>query len=164
MRSSFGPKTVSTYLDNRLLRQIGGYLDASARLRAEWAANVQAPLGTHVYPLTYESGHLRLAAQTAVWASRARLQQTKLLNDLRKRPFFRGLRSVKIQVQPPGASVPVAGHARNANEGAGRRVSRLKPHVAALVRDVASVVTDPELRAALESLAGSNERAPTKTK
>ncbi len=164
MRSSFGPKTLSAYLDNRLLRQIGGYLDASARLRAEWLANVEAPLGTHVHPLSYDGGHLRLGAETAAWASRARMQQTKLLNELRRRPFFRGLRSVKVQVRPPGATAPGPTRADPGLATEARSASRLSPYVASLVRDVAAGVDDAELRAALERLAGRAARVPTRTK
>jgi len=151
MRSSFGPKSLSAYLGNRLLRQLGAHLDESARLRAEWMANVEGALAAHVTPLGYESGQLRLAAATPAWASRTRMQQTSLLKQLRKRPFFRELRGIKIRVQPAGASPAGVSPGKPAIESA--RISRLSPDVATLVRDVAAGITDPLLREALERLA-----------
>jgi len=133
------------------LRQLGAHLDDSARLRAEWMANVEAPLAAHVAPLGYELGQLRLGAATPAWASRARMQQTTIMKQLRKRPFFRELRGIKIRVQPVGESSPGVASAKS---GVGAsRVSRLSPSVAAFVRDVAGEITDPSLRAALERLA-----------
>jgi len=165
MRSSFGPKSLAAFLENKLLRQLGAHLDESARLQAEWLANVEGPLGAHVHPVGYESGQLRLVAETPAWASRARMQQTNLLHQLRKRPFFRGLRSVRIRVQPPGASIPAMPGPIPRQPATVEKASRLNPRVAALVRDIAVGIEDSALREALERLAGPAVRAPTtKTK
>jgi hypothetical protein len=100
----------------------------------------------HSEPTNFEGGRLTVTVRSPAWASRLRQQEAGLVRSLRADPVFRGLRDIKVRIQPTD---PVMKPMPTPMRGP----SRIPSQAARLVRSVAETVTDPQLRAALERLA-----------
>lgn len=100
----------------------------------------------HSEPTNFEGGRLTITVRSPAWASRLRQQEAGLVRILRVDPVFRGLRDIKVRVQPTDPVMKLT-------PAPLRGPSRIPSQAARLVRSVADTVTDPQLRAALERLA-----------
>jgi hypothetical protein len=132
-------------LSSEILRRFGGDLDGVGTLRARWHALIGEPTAGHSEPTLYEGGRLTVTVRSPAWASRVRQKEAGLMRALRADPAFRGLRELRVRIQPTDPVVkPAAAPAR--------RPSRISPRAARMVQSVAASVSDPDLRAALERL------------
>lgn len=137
-------------LSTEILRRFGGHLDGVGTLRARWHALVGEPMAGHSEPTLYEGGMLTVTVRSPAWASRLRQQEAGLVHVLRADPRFRGLRELRVRIQPTDPVLkPVTLQAQ--------APSRISPAAARMVRGVAATVVDDDLRAALERLAGVSD-------
>jgi hypothetical protein len=145
-----GFKTINN-LSAEILRRFGGQLDRLGSLRARWHRLVGEPMAGHSEPTCFEGGRLTVTVPSPAWASRLRQQEAGLVRTLRADAEFRGLRDIKVRVQPTDPAIKFSPATTQAP-------SRISSQAARLVRSVAETVSDPHLRAALERLADASAR------
>ena len=104
------------------------------------AAREQLQLGN------YEQGVLTLVLADAAWATRLRYQQEQLVRQLAQHAEFASLQRIRLKIRPP------AGVA-DADDGTERRY--LSGTASEHIRHYADSIDDPQLRAALQRLAGN---------
>jgi len=132
-------------LSSEILRRFGGDLDGVGTLRVRWHALIGEPTAGHSEPTLYEGGRLTVTVRSPVWASRLRQKEAGLMRALRADPAFRGLRELRVRIQPTDPAVkPITVQPA--------RPSRISARAARMVKSVAASVSDPDLRAALERL------------
>lgn len=131
----------TTPLLHRLLKQAEqlSRLQELVYLYLAPAARDQLQLGNYV------EGTLSLIVSDAGWATRLRYQQERLMAQLRQHSEFAGLQRVRIRVRPAGQPTDTAGETRR----------YLSETASEQIRQDAAHVTDPQLKAALERLAGN---------
>jgi hypothetical protein len=134
-----------------LLRRFGGHLDGLGTLRARWFELVGEPMAGHSEPTLYEGGTLTVTVGSPAWASRLRQQEPGLVRALKGDPLFRGLRQLRVRIQPTDPVVKASPLRTQAP-------SRISGKAARMVRSVAETVSDPELRAALERLGNADDK------
>lgn len=137
-------------LSAEILRRFGGHLDGIGTLRARWHGLVGEPMAGHSEPTLYEGGRLTVTVPSPAWASRLRQQETGLMRALRTELAFRGLRELRVRIQPTDPIV-------KPTPAPTRLPSRISPAAARMVKSVAETVSDLDLRAALERLAGARD-------
>lgn len=106
-----------------------------------------APLNEHCSVLNFRDTTLVLAADSPVWAARLRFHTAQLVKQLSGHQTVT-VRTVRIRVQPP--SKPHTPEHRPAASGPSARG-------AAVIRQAASSISDPELKSALLRLASSHK-------
>lgn len=139
-------KTIGAFSREALAR-LGVRPEERAALESLWCRHIQPPLSAHTRPLRYAHGTLGVQADSPVWASRLRHYEQELLAQLRREPYFKDLRVIRVRVNP-SQGAPSVGRPNPT-----RRPNRLSADSARAIRSVADGVTDPTLRAALERLA-----------
>jgi hypothetical protein len=137
-------------LSSEILRRFGGHLDGVGTLRARWHALVGEPMAGHSEPTLYEGGRLTVTVRSPAWASRLRQQEPGLMRTLRADASFRGVRELRIRIQPTDPIVKPTPVPTSSP-------SRISPAAARMVKSVAATVSDVDLRAALERLAGAHD-------
>jgi predicted nucleic acid-binding Zn ribbon protein len=145
------PRKMGSLLDNGLLKRLGVPADVSdlAAITLAWRAVVGEPLASHVYPIRCHEGTLVLRAGSALWVNKVRHQQQTLLAQLREHSTFREMTALEIRVA--AAERPVRAQSE-------RSALTLSAGTRQLLSAVAGDIADPELRAALERLAGPRGR------
>lgn len=152
-----GPRSIRSHLQSDLLQRLGRELDESSRLGLVWSRVLSGALADHTRPRHYEQGRLTVSVPSTAWASRLRQQQTSLIERLQREPGLTGLRELVVQISPKGES-DTSAELRALADSTRRPPTRLTAKTARLLREVAERVSDPELRAALERLAGKADR------
>lgn len=140
---------------SRLLEGRGelGSLMRSARLieraQAHLRDHLPAELAEHLHVGGYRDGRLTLLTDRAVWLTRLRYEQARLLELLHQLPGFEAVTGFHFKVRPVRpVKVPP------------RQVRHLPVHAADELSSCAADVEDPRLRQALERLAAHAERKP----
>lgn len=142
-----GSKRLADCLPDSLRSALSRRLDEDSRLRHAWHSRVREPLASHAHPVRYAAGLLFVHVDTAAWASRLRHEMATLVPALRASPMFRDLVNVRFRVIPKASEAP-------AGTGGRSKPTRLSAAAAKVVRQTASTIGDPGLRAALQRLAG----------
>ncbi|PMR79508.1 DUF721 domain-containing protein [Halomonas urumqiensis] len=137
----------------RLLQGHGelGSLMRMARLieRAQQHLRDHLPeeVGEHLHVGGYQGGRLTLITDSAVWLTRLRYEQRRLLDLLHQLPGFEAVTGFHFKVRPVRpAKAPV------------RQVCELPASAADELSSCAADVDDPRLKRALERLASHAER------
>lgn len=91
----------------------------------------------------YDDGVLTLILADAVWITRLRYQQERLVQQLRQHAEFSGLQRIRLKVRPAGDAPPVLHEERR----------YLSDTASQNIRQGAEGIEDPELREALQRLA-----------
>ena len=104
------------------------------------AAREQVQLGN------YEQGVLPLVLADAAWATRLRYQQEQLVRQLAQHPEFAGLQRIRLKIRPTATTT-------DEDDNAERRY--LSGAASEHIRHYADAIEDPQLRAALQRLAGN---------
>lgn len=146
-----GTKTIGLF-SREVLARLGIRLDEAVALQSLWVKHVQGPLAEHVRPVRYAQGVLSLRTDSPVWASRLRQFEPELIGRLKSEEYLRGLRALRLRVDPSCAAPPTRGVNRRAVPA---RPSR---QAAAAIRSTAEAIADPELRAALQKLAKHTDK------
>lgn len=145
-----GTKSIGLF-SREVLARLGIRLDEAVALQSLWVKHVPGPLAEHVRPVRYAQGVLSLRTDSPVWASRLRQFEPQLIGQLRSEEYLRGLRALRLRVDPSGTALPPP------TPGATRRrravPARPSKQAAAAIRSTAEAIADPELRAALQKLA-----------
>jgi hypothetical protein len=146
------PRKLGSFLSSDTLDGLGMPRDLRdlPQIVAAWSSTVDAPLAQHVTPARYHDGCLSLRADSPVWASKIRHQQADIVARLRNNPALRQLTLLKVQIEPLQISRP-----RAAPKPVVRYPSK---GTVTLLEQVASDITDPGLRAALQRLARDARR------
>lgn len=130
-----------------------GTLMRTARLieRAQRQLREQLPeeLAEHLHVGGFSDGRLTLITDRAVWLTRLRYEQPRLLEALRRLPGFEAVAGFHFKVRPvrPPKVPP-------------RQVRHLPAGAADELSSCAADVADPRLKRALERLASHAEREP----
>ncbi len=114
---------------------------------ALWRDAVGARIAERAFPITLEDGVLLLRVPTSVWANELSLLSDEVRSRLKERGVT--VRELRFRV---GAVPPV-------ERPAERRIARAVPTIREVPEELARVlasVSDPELRAAIESAAAAN--------
>jgi hypothetical protein len=139
----------------RLLQGHGelGSLMRMARLieRAQQHLRDHLPeeLASHLHVGGFRDGRLTLITDRAVWLTRLRYEQPRLLTLLHELPGFEAVHGFTLKVRPVRpVKAPL------------RQVRHLPARAADEIASCAADVTDPRLKRALERLAAHAEREP----
>ncbi|MFG6178076.1 DUF721 domain-containing protein [Halomonas sp. THAF12] len=111
--------------------------------------HLPAELGDHMFVGGFHQGRLTVITDRAVWLTRLRYEQARLLALLHELPGFSAVTGFDFKVRPvrpPKAPV--------------RQTRRLPASAADELTSCAEDVTDPRLKSALERLASHAEREP----
>lgn len=100
-----------------------------------------APLRDHVHCAVLRSDHLLLLVESAAWATRVRMEQTRILAAVHSL----GMAATSVTAKVASMPVPSGDSAASA-----RPLSR---HAAETIRASASAIADPDLRALFLELA-----------
>ncbi|XKE46750.1 DciA family protein [Halomonas organivorans] len=106
-------------------------------------------LGEHLFVGGFHQGRLTLITDRAVWLTRLRYEQPRLLGLLHQLPAFAAVTGFDLKVRPvrPPKAPP-------------RQTRRLTSRAADELSSCAADVDDPGLKRALERLASHAEREP----
>jgi hypothetical protein len=129
------------------LRELGMPSDVVRlpEINAAWMEIVGAAFAEHVHPVRYAAGKLMLRASSTVWVSKVRHSHQTLSQALRQQPIFR------LEVR----AAPLERRQQKTTQRTRQSLSAATRH---LLDTVATDITDPGLRAALERLARKTER------
>jgi hypothetical protein len=144
--SAPAPRRLGSYITPNTLFDMGmpRDLEQLPQVCAAWAQAAGETLSQHVVPMRYSDGCLRLQADSSVWMSKVRYQQSALIARLRAHPLLSELRSLKLRVAPVQQARPAAPRMASAR--------RPSPDMVAMLRQVAEDIADPGLREALRRL------------
>lgn len=117
-----------------------------SRLQAILHAYLAPAAQPHCLLANYQDGCLTLTVSDAMWATRLRYQQKKLLGQLSQHAEFNGLQHIQFKVSPNITAVSERQGPRQDISDPAREHIRLS----------AEAIEDPELKAALERLALRN--------
>jgi hypothetical protein len=142
-------------LPNSIARLLEGKTLAPLLRHAERLRNVARilhhllppSLQDHCQVVNLRDGVLHLGVDSPAWASRLRFQIPKILKELGAYPGL-GINALRVRVVPAGRSL---------SKPASR--PRLSPQSARLLRQTATGLSDPRLRAALLKLASRGEKS-----
>jgi hypothetical protein len=146
-----GPKNVGAHLPDAVRNRVGVHLDKISNLLAHWKAQIGEPLASHSYPVSYQGGRLSLRADTSAWASRVRHDHGKIIEQLKRDPFFHDLAELYVRVLPERAAARRQREAQITMQAP----SRISANAASLIQSVADGIADPMLRRSLIRLAGA---------
>lgn len=149
-----GPKNVGAHLPDAMRNRVGVHLDKVSNLLAHWKAHIGEPLASHSYPVSYERGRLSLRADTSAWASRVRHDHGKIIEQLKRDPYFHDLAELYVRVLPERAKA----RREPKPQIEVQPPSRISSSAATLIKSVADGITDPALRRSLIRLAGAPEK------
>lgn len=130
-----------------------GSLMRTARLieRAQQHLRAQLPeeVAEHLFVGGFRDGRLTLITDRAVWLTRLRYEQDRLLKELRRLPGFEAVTGFSLKVRPVRPVRPPL-----------RQVRHLPAQAADELTRCAEDTGDPRLKAALQRLAAHAEREP----
>ncbi|GEK71714.1 hypothetical protein HHA04nite_02580 [Halomonas halophila] len=111
--------------------------------------HLPSELGEHLFVGGFHQGRLTVITDRAVWLTRLRYEQSRLLSLLHELPGFAAVTGFDFKVRPVRpAKVPP------------RQTRHLPAHAADELSSCAADVEDPTLKRALERLASHAERDP----
>lgn len=113
-----------------------------------WFEVVGPQAAAHLRPVRYRAGELMIHADGAIWSNWMRVRQAELLKRLAGREPLTGLRRLSVRI------VPIPGNAAGTARMAAPRPRPMTNRTRDLIEDTAQGLADPELRDALERLAG----------
>ncbi len=120
-----------------------------ARAQQHLRNHLPGELGDHLHVGGYRDGRLTLITDRAVWLTRLRYDQGRLLELLHQLPGFEPVTGFNFKVRPVRPiKAPL------------RQVRHLPARAADEIASCAADVTDPRLKSALERLAAHAERKP----
>ncbi|MDN3552807.1 DciA family protein [Halomonas almeriensis] len=117
------------------------------RAQAHLRAQLSGELGEHLFVGGFRNGRLTLITDRAVWMTRLRYEQPRLLKHLQELEGFEAVTGFDLKVRPvrpPKAPL--------------RQTRQLPAHAADELSSCANDVDDPRLKQALERLASHAER------
>jgi hypothetical protein len=146
-----GPRKIGTLITPLTLRELGMPSDVVRlpEINAAWMEIVGAAFAEHVHPVRYAAGKLMLRASSTVWVSKVRHSHQTLSQALRQQPIFRDLVGLEVR------AAPLERRQQKTTQRTRQSLSAATRH---LLDTVATDITDPGLRAALERLARKTER------
>ncbi|WP_129141934.1 DUF721 domain-containing protein [Modicisalibacter coralii] len=128
-----------------LMRMAGLIEQAQTHLRAHLPEDVRP----HLFVGGYRQGRLTLITDAAVWLTRLRYEQSRLLALLHELPGFEAVTALSFKVRPVNPPKPPPTQTRSLS-------SRAADEISSCARDT----DDPRLKRALERLASHAERPP----
>ncbi len=130
---------------NHLLQRLLQQAETLSRLQALVHDYLAPAARTQVQLGSYQDGILTLVLSDAASATRLRYQQERLLDQLRQHQEFSSLQRIRLKIRPAESAPPEVREERRYLTGA----------ASANIRQGAQAIEDPELRAALQRLAGN---------
>ncbi|MDY1048971.1 DciA family protein [Pseudomonas coleopterorum] len=118
-----------------------------SHLQRLFESQLQPAAREHCYVASWREGSLLLIVTDGHWATRLRYQQKRLQRDLQALEEFSSLTRILFKVQPP-----------TVQSKAGARSIDLSISAGENIQATAEVISDPNLRAALERLAAHAKR------
>ena len=133
---------------DRLFQQSGSTLQLLTRkaalinqLQTQLRNCVEPACRQHCWLASIQNGYLLLHADNSAWATRIRFQQRNILQQLKGKKGFGGLRGIKVKVQPRYTPPPIV-----------KQALPLTASSRACLHECAEAIDDPKLKAALEKL------------
>lgn len=141
------PRAITELLANNFSGPLEQTIQRSKKLHqlTRWIQNILSPeLAAHCHVQNIRNSSLIMACDSTVWATRLRYQTPTLLETLRRDAGLNDLIDIQIRVQP----------AEQPPKQQTKHHATLSTDAAYCIQQCSESISDPELRRALERLAG----------
>lgn len=132
---------------NKSLQQLLQHAQQLARLQQQLDSQLEPAARPYCRVASIQDGCLLLIITDAAWATRLRYRQQKLLQNLQRLADFASVNRIALKISPANGST--AGSVQRP------QLSRV---AATNLRETATYIEDPQLRAALERLASKAQQ------
>lgn len=96
--------------------------EALAPLETAWRRSIDEPLRKHARPVALDQGTLTIHSESPVWANLLRNTEQSVVSALRDAGLT-GVRSLRIRIAPPSASLPTSSPPSDPKPSTGRRAA-----------------------------------------